>query len=115
MVIKLLLIGSFHQKNESALRSYSVLQIDTISIDTVDNVAMENYDIVYSPLYPLKVQKWPKTKFIFGPHFSVFPEDHMMSDITYRNAVFIVPSVWVKELYKKFECCRNLNIKALPF
>jgi hypothetical protein len=113
----MLLVDSiyFHHKNKAALNSYSRLKIDTISIDDIDKVNLGIYDIVYSPLYPIKCNKWPKTKFLFGPHFSVFPEERLMKDISCSNSIYLVPSDWCAECFRSFDCCHNMNIKALPF
>ena len=45
-------------------------------------VNSNDFDVVYSPSQPLNVEKYPDVKFIFGPHFSVFPEKHSIDIIS---------------------------------
>ena len=66
---------------------------------------------------PIDVSKYPTTKFIFGPHFHVFPDDRLIP-IKGNNSVFIQPSDWVSKFWsdnKKYNVVNDLNIQTLPF
>ena len=70
--MKFLIINGFlHHKNKEAL--YRIL--DNMGIEykegTENNI--EDYDIIYMPSSLYDTSKYPDKKFIFGPHFSVFP------------------------------------------
>ena len=51
-------------------------QMDIINnINTnLNNIDLTQYDVVYCVSHPIQSNKYPNTKFLFGPHFSVFPE-----------------------------------------
>ncbi len=103
-----------HHKNLNALTKYN-LQITTIYNENLTNIDLNNFDVVYSPSRPIDVSKYPNTKFIFGPHFSVFPNKTQIDIIkNSKNVIYVQPSEWVVELWKSFPFC-NINIKALPF
>ena len=76
-----------HDKNHHALINYKTINLYVIdNIGTLDSIDLSMFDCVYSPCIPINVDKYPNTKFLFGPHFSVFPEKHQM-DIIRRNKV----------------------------
>lgn len=108
-----------HHKNLNALLKYS-LNIPNFNIKSVDstdlnNIDLSNFDVVYSPSMPLDVKKYPNTKFIFGPHFSVFPIKNQIDLIEYENSVYIQPSEWAKNAWNIFPICQNITIKSIPF
>lgn len=99
-----------------------ILKCRKIDFTIVNNVSeiykfnFADYDAIYSPCEPIDVSKYPTTKFIFGPHFSVFPEKHQMDIINKSNKiVYVQPSVWVAKLWENNPYCNNIEIKALPF
>ena len=55
--------------------------------------------MLFSSVLTIQTNKFPKTKFIFGPHFSVFP-NQMLTLIKnqYKNAVYIQPSDWCTKI-----------------
>jgi hypothetical protein len=104
-----------HQKNLHALLNYN-LDITSIYNNDLININLNNFDVVYSPSQPIDVKKYPNTKFIFGPHFSVFPQQHQLLLISGQNSIYTQPSDWVKNLWYSFDfCCQNIKIKTLPF
>jgi len=112
--MKVLLINMFiHQKNFNALLNYNI-QITKIGNSDLSSFDLNNFDVVYSPSQPINVKNYPNTKFIFGPHFSVFPESNL-EIIKGNNSIYIQPSKWVVELWNYFPICRDLKIKNLPF
>lgn len=91
--------SSPHHKNEYALRNYKNIKI----VNTI-----EECDVVYSPNHVITTNK----PVIYGPHFSVFP-DHKLTFISNPKYIYIQPSQWVVDLWKKFTS--NLNMTAVPF
>jgi glycosyltransferase involved in cell wall biosynthesis len=103
-----------HTKNLYALNNYNY-HIDNINYIDLDNINLSEYDIVYSPTIPINVKKYPNTKFIFGPHFSVFPNKKQIDEISNNNSVYIQPSNWCVDIWKNNSICKNIRIKSLPF
>lgn len=72
--------------------------------------------LVYSPTIPIDTSKYPNNKFIFGPHFSVFPTNLLYTiNNIYKNAVYIQPSDWVSDMWINMGAKKNLPIKTLAF
>ena len=114
--MKILYINiGMHLKNHNALMSYKNITFYVINHNNLDNINLNDFDCVYSPSVPFDVSLYPNTKFIFGPHFSVFPELHQMNIINKSNVIYIQPSKWVVELWKYFPHCKNIKIISLPF
>jgi hypothetical protein len=113
--MRLLLINLwFHQKNLNALYNYNY-DIDTITNINLDNIDLSKYDAVYSPSMPIDVKKYPKTKFIFGPHFSVFPSKEQMDLIRHNNVIYTQPGNWVRDDWRNNSNCSGIKIETLPF
>jgi hypothetical protein len=70
---------------------------------------------VYSPSESIHVDLYPNTKFIFGPHFSVFPNEKLLPIKGYSNVIYNSLSEWVVNLWKSFEITNDLNILPIPF
>lgn len=112
--MKLLFINiSMHPKNLYALLNYDI-EITTINNSNLDTIDLNNFDVIYSPSQPIDINKYPNAKFIFGPHFSVFPEKNI-ERIKGKNSIYIQPSKWVVDLWNSFPICRDLNIQELSF
>lgn len=113
--MKVLFINlGMHNKNLNALVKYNI-EITHIYNINLEGIDLSKYDVVYSPSQPINVCNYPNTKFIFGPHFSVFPNEYQMQIIQGKNSVYIQPSEWVKNLWYSFSFCKEINIKSLPF
>jgi len=104
-----------HQKNVNALYKYNNNYYVAKSIEEIDNIHLNQFDCIYSPCVPLNVKKYPNAKFIFGPHFSVFPELHQMNEIRNNNVIYIQPSEWAAKVWENHPYCENIKIKVLPF
>jgi glycosyltransferase involved in cell wall biosynthesis len=63
---------------------------------------------------PIDVSKYSTTKFIFGPHFSVFPDDKLNS-IKGKNSVFNLLSEWVVNYWSEPYYNLNLKFVKIPF
>lgn len=113
--MKLLFINNgMHIKNRNALLKYNfeIFETNNTNLDLVD---LSNFDYVYSPCNPIDVNKYPNTKFLFGPHFSVFPEKHHTDMICGNNSIYIQPSDWARDVWRNNVLCNNIRIETLPF
>jgi glycosyltransferase involved in cell wall biosynthesis len=107
---------NMHYKNHHALMNYKNIEFTTIhSVQQIQNIDLSKFNAVYSPSQPIDVSLYPNTKFIFGPHFSVFPVKHQIDLIKNNNSVYIQPSEWVVQLWQNNILCDKLKIKSLPF
>jgi glycosyltransferase involved in cell wall biosynthesis len=114
--MKLLLINNgIHIKNLNAILKYNTL-LDIIVSPCIYEIDLSEFDVVYSPCTPIDVKKYPNTKFIFGPHFSIFPEKNKMDIIEGNtNVVYIQPSDWAKNVWQCNDLCKNIKLETLPF
>ena len=114
--MKILYINNgMHEKNHNALMSYENITCYVIHNFDFNNINLNDFDCVYSPSIPIDVSLYPNTKFIFGPHFSVFPNLHQMNIINKSNSIYIQPSKWAAEVWINDIYCKNIKIKHLPF
>ena len=112
--MKLLIIGNFHHKNMLGLK----LLLKNINFFyKFGNInEINEYEIIYSPNTPIDSSKFPNKKFIFGPHFSVFPDNRLL-DINniHKNSIYIQPSKWAADTWRNFNVENVLKIKEFPF
>tara|TARA_Y100000992_G_scaffold289857_1_gene244829 strand:+ start:132 stop:1037 length:906 start_codon:yes stop_codon:yes gene_type:complete len=124
--MKFLLINNgFHYKNYNAISAYRCYELTEIEVDNeietleeLENTysfSLKDYDVIYSPSMAYDIKNHTQHKFIFGPHFSVFPEENDMKKISYPNAVYLQPSLWSVECWKKYPCTKNINFQIMPF
>lgn len=102
--------GFFHHMNKISLDYI----IQYLNINIVSNIG--DADVVYSPSQYIDTEKYPNKKFIFGPHFSVFPNEitRKLSN-KYNNTIYIQPSqpsvdTWVNEFN-----FNNIPVISFPF
>jgi hypothetical protein len=104
-----------HLKNLNAIRKYDIF-IVSINHTNLDTINLHHFDIIYSPSCPIDVSKYPNSKFIFGPHFSVFPNKNQMDLISgNKNVIYIQPSEWAKNAWINNPICKNIRFETLPF
>ena len=98
--MKILFIKSnTHHKNLNFILNCKKITFYIIpSEHYIDKINLSQFDAVFSPCDPIDVSKYPNTVFIFGPHFSVFPESNKLSIIKNQNSIYIQPSEWVVKL-----------------
>jgi hypothetical protein len=121
MVKSILIINSWiHEKNKQGLNHVlNCLQNQgqiKYHIGTMNDIP--NYDIIYSPSQVINTSLYPNQKFIFGPHFSVFPNHQQLQTLqnhVYHNSIYIQPSDWVVKLWKNMGAENFLEVKKLPF
>jgi len=77
---------------------------------------IENYKIIFHSSQAIDTSKYPNKRFIFGPHFSTFPNDKLNGIINkYKNSVYIQPSIWTKELWEPILKQIHLPVKVFSF
>ena len=73
-----------------------------------------NYDIIYSSSEPINTSSYPTKKFIFGPHFSVFPYNKLkFINNIYNNVIYIRPSEWTSNVWRNMT--QKIPIKLSQF
>ena len=112
--MKILIKGDFHHKNKEGLeRLLKYLNYDYNFVNHINDI--NNYDIIFSPSSPIDTSKYPDKIFIFGPHFSVFPDDKLKQiNNVHNNSIYIQPSDWpIKfwEYFENFNDFQKTNIK----
>jgi glycosyltransferase involved in cell wall biosynthesis len=114
--MKILFIqNNIHSKNLHALQKYNI-HITTINHTNLDDIDLSKFDVIYSPCFPINVSKYPNTKFIFGPHFSVFPITHQMNIIREnKNVIYVQPSDWTRDVWIHNPICNGIRIETMPF
>ena len=121
--MKILIIDfdSLHHKNRAGLiQMFTYIKkninknINYLS-GNITHISNE-YDIIYSPCRPIDTSGYPDIKFIFGPHFSVFPNSLLDSiQNTNNNSIYIQPSEWAMDVWKNLNAENVLPLKILSF
>lgn len=112
--MKLLVLGKFHHKNMIGLK----LLLKSICLEyKYGNInEINEYNIIYSPNYPVDTSKYPNKKFIFGPHFSVFPDNRLLNiNNIHKNSIYIQPSKWAADTWRNLNVEKVIQIKEFPF
>ena len=100
---------NFHIKNKTFIEYY--IKKFHVRVNSI-----EDADVIYSPDKFIDIDKYPTKKFIFGPHFSVFPNNTVKRFINVNNnSLYIQPSqpsvdTWLNEFNFK-----NLPMHSIPF
>jgi len=122
--MRLLIIGAWlHHKNKQGLDimlTYIQQHDPTFMYkyakvgDSLDECI--DFDIMYSPATPINAGKYPNVKFIFGPHFSVFPNQLLnMLNNKHNNCKYIQPSEWCVNVWKSMGAERVLPVVHMTF
>ena len=112
---KILIIDNcLHKKNDIGL--HLLLKEDNYIYKFGNYNDIENYDVIYSPNTPIDTSKYPNKKFIFGPHFSIFPNEKL-NDIKniHKNSIYIQPSKWCVQNWIQQGVLNYLPIIPFPF
>ena len=115
-MIHLLFINTcIHHKNQQALDRYKNITYDVITnIDELKNQDLTKYDCIFSPNTPVDVSLYPNMKFLFGPHFSIFP-DEKFEKIKGQHSAFLILSEWVKKVYESYPITNGIRLEPIPF
>lgn len=100
-----------HHKITHAMKKYK--RINFVRGNISDDLS--KFDAGFFPGTPINVSLYPDFKFIFGPHFSVLPDENKLLPICGPNSVYIQPSQWVVDFWKRYDICSGLNLEELPF
>jgi hypothetical protein len=114
--MKILYIKSrTHHKNNHAIMHYKRRFEITIIPDEsyLAYLDITSFECVISPCEPVDVSKYPNTKFIFGPHFSIFPNKNQLEFIYGKKSIYIQPSEWAAEVWNR--CNLKTHVYQLPF
>jgi len=109
---------SMHHKNEIGLKHILIFLNTKYNIDYKFGTKEEinDYDIIFSPSYPINTETYKNKKFIFGPHFSVFPtEKFLLINNTSNNSVYIQPSTWAAQVWRNMGAEKYMPILRQPF
>lgn len=108
--------NGMHAKNHNALINYkNISYYISDNIEILNSIDLSQFDCVYIPSSPVDVRKYSNIKFLFGPHFSVFPQNNHMNLIRSKNVVYIQPSEWASKVWQTNEMCANIRVESLPF
>ena len=99
-----------HHKNKNAIEKYKNIKF-TKSND-LSNI--KDYDCVMSIYTPIDVSLYPNTLFLFGPQFSVFPDERLLT-IKATYSFFNQLSDWTINMWKKYPITNNINFVKIPF
>ena len=109
-----LIIGGFHHKNKIGLELILKYLNYNYKFGNINDI--NNFDIIYMPGYPINTANYPKKKFIFGPHFSVFPTRKLLNiNNIYNNSIYIQPSEWAADAWINKGAAEFLPIIPFPF
>lgn len=109
---------SMHHKNEIGLKNMLIFLNTKYNIDYKFGTKEEinDYDIIFSPSYPINTETYKNKKFIFGPHFSVFPtEKFLLINNTSNNSIYIHPSEWAAQIWRNMGAEKYMPILYQPF
>ena len=111
----LIINSSLHHKNKIGIEKILSYLKWNYKYGTEQDII--NFDIIFSPGLPIDVSKYPNKKFIFGPHFSVFPNNNLLiiNNNKYNNSIYIQPSKWATDVWKNMGADKILPIKTLSF
>lgn len=113
-----LIINSFlHDKNKQGiLNIFNTSPQIKYKIGTLADIP--HYDIIYSPSEVINSSLYPTKKFIFGPHFSVFPNPSQLDALQankYKNSIYIQPSEWAAQTWKDMGAEQFIPIRTFAF
>ena len=116
--MKVLIVGNFHHKN---MEGYNLLFNYLKYTVTTDINDIQNCNYIISPIYPIDTSKYPDKKFIFGPHFSLFPDNRLYKiNNVNKNSVYIQPSLWPIKFWQHYPYFNefqksNISVPFKPF
>ena len=110
----LIVTGFLHIKNRKGLELLCNELKIKYKFGSLNDIS--DFNIIYSPTEPIDSNLYPDKKFIFGPHFSVFPDNRLKKiNNKNNNSIYIEPSDWVRELWINLGAERYLPIKTFSF
>ena len=115
-IMKILFLNEWmHPKNMNALMKYNSVEWTIINnINKLNDYDLSTFNCIYSSGSPIDVSNFKGIKFLFGPHFSVFP-DERLNLIKSNSTGYIILSTWVKNCWNQFPICHDLKLLDIPF
>lgn len=112
--MKILIIGNFHHKNKKGLELMLTYLNFEYKWGKYNDIP--NYDLIFLPDNPIDTSKFPLKKFIFGNHFSVFPNNKLLFiNNVHKNSIYIQPSNWSLQVWEDLNTEKYIPLKILPF
>ena len=106
---KAFLFKNYHFKNQEFLDKY-------VKKNFILTNNFEDADIIFSPSTFINIENYPNKKFIFGNHFSVFPNLTVRRfNNIHKNAIYIQPSQQSVDTWQKEFNFTNLPMKTIQF
>ena len=116
--MNILIVDEMHPKNKIGLilmLNYLNYNYKLCKGNEIDKY-INDYDIVYNCWQPYNIAIYPNKKFIFGPAFSVFPNNKLLQiKNIHKNSIYIQPSDWVRISWVNMNGEKYLPIKVMPF
>lgn len=117
--MKLLQVKNAHPRNtEFIIRACALFGIDyhNTHVSCPDN---NNYDIIWAPTEWIDPDNYPNTRFIFGPHFWVFPDTESPLFMKSRGehakrCIYVCLSDWNRAVMNEFIDLSKQVIPHLP-
>ena len=109
-----LIIGNYHHKNKEGLEM--ILNFLNFPYKFGNTNEIIKFDLIFMPENSINTSNYPNKIFIFGPHFSVFPNYKLNSiNNIYNNSIYIQPSNWAKDVWINLGVEKIIPIKTFPF
>jgi hypothetical protein len=107
----LLIIGGLHFKNQRGLEE--LLRGEYV-YGTMEDIPKHIH--IYSPSEPIDTSLYPDKFFLFGPHFSLFPDTKLLTvHNEHRNSVYLLPSQWILDIWTAKNAEVFLPLSIFPF
>ena len=112
--MKILVVGNFHHKNRESLEK--ILKYLNFDYKFGDINEVKKFKVIISPNIPINTSIFPNKFFIFGPHFSVFPNQLLYKiNNVHKNSIYLQPSEWALNVWKKFNVESIIPLKVFYF
>lgn len=112
--MKVLLIGWLHKKNLLGLQAICKYLKYSLTIGSIKDI--QKHDIIYAPSDYIDASSIPEKRFLFGPHFSVFPDNKFNAlNNEYKNLKYLCPSPWCKYTWISMASNKSIPIESFPF
>lgn len=111
---RILFVGNSHHKiKKNMMAGFNLIGVQCDYSLTATNI--NNYDIIYSPATYIPIENYPTKKFVFGPQFSVFPNQIVNRfNNKHKNAIYIQPSEWPRSIWRDELDYKTLDIHVYP-
>ena len=112
--MKILVVGNLHHKNRESLEK--ILKYLNFDYKFGDINEVKKFKVIISPNIPINTSIFPNKFFIFGPHFSVFPNQLLYKiNNVHKNSIYLQPSEWALNVWKKFNVESIIPLKVFYF